>query len=722
MKDKLFLPENIRDDFTLCRSDSPAKKLALSLFNALDNGPVCEASKLIMKEWAVLFHLSENNEGLNNDTRKRRNSLEDIFEAPVSDSISEYKALYALHTTYSIIVRIIALKVISNITYKKKPLLFGDLLSFSSDELRNFMYDLEEGYDVSLMGIENITEGDYFSWYAYPGQWNTGIYDSLIEVIRLVDKYTSFKNDTALNAVDIFRELYMEVMPNAVRHSLGEYYTPSWLADHVVNNSLKYLGRKWRALDPCCGSGVFITRLISAICDDTDISGFDIRKKKKMVSRITDSIMGIDINPISVLTARVTYCITLLPLLADTKLNISIPVYLGDSAYPGITENLCGIDCITASVMTHDGGSLDICLPLGFVNRPDFDAVMRKLEMICSSPKKDIIFQSLIQSIGNEFLNDAVRAKIRKLCDKLEEVNDRHYTVNRLRIIKNYMLSARIKNIDLITGNPPWVKWEHLPHHYSDRIKKLCIEKHLFSGHGYMGAIQLNICALIASISASQRLTDSGLLSFLMPRTLLTQDSYAGFRNFYIDPETDKRLYLQKTDDWSRAGSPFIYTTEGFATYYYNRRVTDYKKGIPVVFYKKKRAVPVEEINRYGTFEEVRRFFETSEGKAYQLGGKRTGFSVIKGSGGNSEFSLILGECAYKARTGVELTPGEVYRLSFLERSTHKKTAYFENHELPKALLKAETYGSALKLETGFIYPLVLSPDIKKYSLNYSGA
>ena len=721
MKEKLFLPDNIRDDFSLCHGDTAAKHLVASLFEALNEDKICESTQLAMKEWAVLFRLSENNEGPNTDILKRRKALEDIFARTVPDCNSEFKALYALQTGYSMIVRMIAVKLVPEITYKKKRILFKDLLSFSHEGLRSFMHDLEEGKDLYLCGIGNLTEGDFFSWYSFKDQWNTDIYDSLIAIIRCIDEYSPVTDGSALNAIDIFRELYMELMPNAVRHSLGEYYTPSWLADHVVKNSLKQLDKNWTALDPCCGSGVFITRLISAIYNGSGIAHSKSVKKKELLIRINKSVKGIDINPISVLTARVTYFIALLPLLKETGMQINIPVYLGDSAAPGIKENISGIECITIFIMVHDGGSLKVSLPLGFVNSPGFETAMQDLEKLYFSKKSNTLFSRLKQAIGNESLNESVCSEIKQLCDNLIKMNRQHNPVNWLRIIKNHMLSARIKNVDLITGNPPWVKWEHLPEYYSDRLKKQCHEKHLFSGHGYMGAIQLNLCATIASISASQRLSDKGILSFLMPGTLLTQDSYDGFRNFYIDYKSNKRLYLYKIDDWSKAGSPFIYTAEAFATYYYGHRPIDYKKGIPVVFYKKKRAVPVEDINRSDSFAQAKKFFETSEGKAFQLGGKRTGFSVFKGNAGINDFSRILGECAYKARTGVEFTPAEVYRLSFIKNAPDNKTAYFENYELPYAVHKAKTSGTLLKLETDYIFPMVLSPDIRKYSLDHSG-
>jgi methylase of polypeptide subunit release factors len=54
--------------------------------------------------------------------------------------------------------------------------------------------------------------------------------------------------------VDILGTLYEELIPPGVRRRMGEYYTPSWLADLVVE-------RLWPAegvwLDPSCGAGAF---------------------------------------------------------------------------------------------------------------------------------------------------------------------------------------------------------------------------------------------------------------------------------------------------------------------------------------------------------------------------------------------------------------------------------------------------------------------------------
>ena len=48
----------------------------------------------------------------------------------------------------------------------------------------------------------------------------------------------------------------------------------------------------------------------------------------------------------------------------------------------------------------------------------------------------------------------------------------------------------------------------------STSVKEICLDRHLFSGQTYMGAISLNICALIANVTASSWLKDTGILAF----------------------------------------------------------------------------------------------------------------------------------------------------------------------------------------------------------------
>ena len=99
----------------------------------------------------------------------------------------------------------------------------------------------------------------------------------------------------------------MNIIPQSIRHSMGEYFTPQWLADSVISESLKSItNSRWTAIDPCCGSGIFIISLIKKFVGDIDISSLSDEANRELLNSILARVHGIDINPLSVLSARVS--------------------------------------------------------------------------------------------------------------------------------------------------------------------------------------------------------------------------------------------------------------------------------------------------------------------------------------------------------------------------------------------------------------------------------
>ena len=134
--------------------------------------------------------------------------------------------------------------------------------------------------------------------------------------------------NTGKRSADFFKELYQGMMPPAVRHSLGEYYTKQWLAKQVVDEAVSLVNSEnWKGIDPCCGLGTFITVMIDKVLqENTNLSTVE------QLNSVLDRVKGIDLNPVAVLTARVNYFINISHLL-DDKTELEIPIYLGDSSY-----------------------------------------------------------------------------------------------------------------------------------------------------------------------------------------------------------------------------------------------------------------------------------------------------------------------------------------------------------------------------------------------------
>lgn len=714
---KKFVPENIINDFKLNSEKGVTLRLAKSLFHIIMNN-MTDKTDMLFQEWQELFHLSENDNGQNFDIEKRKNALGNIFGRKIDDNEMDYKALFVLQTTYAIIVKLIACKVITRLSSEsqKNIMYFSDLSCIDSNQLREFMDGLEEGYTFAIGGIRNLLEGDFFSWYAAENQWSEEESECIKDVIVTLEGYSDLSFAYGYTAIDIFKDLYMEIMPNEVRHSLGEYFTPSWIADYVIESSKEMITNKnWRAIDPCCGSGIFVVTLIKHVIGEREIGSLTKEEKKQLLEEIVSRVQGIDINPLSVLTARVSYLLAIAPLLDNEQ--IEIPVYLGDSANMPHTISLEGVNCYEYTISTKQG-DIEITLPCTFVESKQFLQKMNVLQTIIKQEDETLVYKKLLDEIDSKSQNNLVLEKIKILSEKFVQLHKKNWDGIWLRIVTNYMLAARIKDIDIIAGNPPWVKWEYLPQVYAEKIKRLCLDRHLFSGQTYMGAISLNICALISNVTASSWLNKGGVLAFLMPKTLMTQDSYAGFRNFYIDVKKNKRLFLQKIDDWSKAGHPFMYTTEKFLTYYYQEQYVDYRTGLPINYIEKKKGIDVKKINVRTQYEEVKELFLYKTGKAYQLDKSRTGFTMVEGKDTyrTELYSKIVGKCDYKARSGVEFTPAEIYFVEPLKESSEEGKYFFKNSKFTNSFYKAKTNNGFL-LETKYIRPVIKSPDIREFGV-----
>ena len=94
---------------------------------------------------------------------------------------------------------------------------------------------------------------------------------------------------------DILKGVYQELIDLETRHALGEYYTPDWLCERIVN-SLKFEA-KAMFLDPACGSGSFLRAFIARM--RRDFPGL-------CAEALAEQVVGIDIHPLSVLIAKTT--------------------------------------------------------------------------------------------------------------------------------------------------------------------------------------------------------------------------------------------------------------------------------------------------------------------------------------------------------------------------------------------------------------------------------
>lgn len=132
---------------------------------------------------------------------------------------------------------------------------------------------------------------------------------------------------------DLFKRFYQAFFPRALRHVLGEYYTPDWLADHVLDQ-VGYPGQAdCRLLDPACGSGTFLLLAIRRMRDHARAVGrnaIEPRISGVRRSMVDFPVVGFDVNPLAVITARANYLIAMAEVVSEGR-RLETPIYLRDA-------------------------------------------------------------------------------------------------------------------------------------------------------------------------------------------------------------------------------------------------------------------------------------------------------------------------------------------------------------------------------------------------------
>lgn len=122
-------------------------------------------------------------------------------------------------------------------------------------------------------------------------------------------------------------DLYEAIMPRAIRHDLGEYFTPYWLAQRTLEMA-EFCGDNDKVVfDPGCGSGSFL--LAAAQMKLAHRGNAAVEALHLLLS----TILGCDLNPLSVLAARLNF-LSLLATHFDLPLpDVELPILHIDTVF-----------------------------------------------------------------------------------------------------------------------------------------------------------------------------------------------------------------------------------------------------------------------------------------------------------------------------------------------------------------------------------------------------
>jgi SAM-dependent methyltransferase len=223
-------------------------------------------------------------------------------------------------TAFSLLTKLIAWMVLSRARPRTGAPAFTTLEGAS---LLPALRRMEDGTLFGHYGIAGWGPEERFHWYT--GCWTPGLGEALQAVLACLCEYDPL---VAAPSADLLKALYQALLPRAVRHELGEYYTPDWLATHVLDQLGYDGGPGKRVLDPACGSGTFLVLALERLKARCAAQGFSARET---LDRCLQCVAGIDLNPLAVTAARTNLMIALGPLLGEMLDPVELPIRQADA-------------------------------------------------------------------------------------------------------------------------------------------------------------------------------------------------------------------------------------------------------------------------------------------------------------------------------------------------------------------------------------------------------
>ena len=437
--------------------------------------------------------------------------------------------------------------------------------------------DLMQGrrfYDAT--GLSGIIESDFFAWPDEVGG------HALIEALaRRVARF-----DWLHAPPDIAAILYETVIPPEERRTLGEYYTPNWLARTMVQE-LVTDPLNQRVLDPACGSGTFIAEAIThfltaaaspsppanGVADDAENSpspargeglvpptapaspsppadgsahdaenspsptgrGVGVRAAsldpKEIIDHLRENVIGIDVHPVAVHLARAAWALAARPAInaataAGYDASGPVPVYLGDALQLRFrTGDMFAEHLVTIQI--DDGQNSELTFPISLVDRAEtFDALMSQVAAEIEAGQDPLIALE-DHPIDDPSERSAVVATIKTLQKLHNEGRDHIWAYYTRNLVRPVALSRR--KVDIIIGNPPWLNYNQTADTLRTELRRLSTEVYgIWAGGRY--ASNQDVAGLFFARCTDLYLKDGGVIGMVMPHSALQAGQYTKWR------------------------------------------------------------------------------------------------------------------------------------------------------------------------------------------------
>ena len=413
-------------------------------------------------------------------------------------------------------------------------------------------------------GLSGVIESDFFAW---PDE--VGGHDLIKTLTRRVARF-----DWQNAPPDIAAILYETVIPPDERRTLGEYYTPHWLARTMVQELVDDPLNQ-RALDPACGSGTFIaaavTHFLEAANPALSLRGAQRRGNldgvaqyvndtpsaperdchprikygvamtdgthssldpKELLDRLRDAVTGIDVHPAAVHLARAAWALAARPAIdaavqAGYDASGSAPVYLGDALQLRFrTGDLFAAQQVTIQV--EDESNSTLTFPVSLVDRADtFDSLMSQVAADIErgdDPLLALDDHGIRDNHERQTLTQTI-ATLQRLHSEGRNHILAYYTRNLVRPVA----LSRTK-VNVVIGNPPWLTYNKTANVFRDELERQ--SKNLYRiWVGGKNAANQDIAGLFYARSVDLYLKDGGVIGMVLPHSALQSGQYTKWRS-----------------------------------------------------------------------------------------------------------------------------------------------------------------------------------------------
>jgi hypothetical protein len=373
-------------------------------------------------------------------------------------------------------------------------------------------------------GVHGVVESDFFDWVIEVEGGET--------FIRTLAKRLA-RFSWAEVEQDVLKVLYENFIGTETRKRMGEYYTPDWLADVIVSETIPDpLNSK--ALDPACGSGTFLFHAIRNYISAADAANFTT---SDVLNGVTRHVVGMDLHPVAVTLARVTYILAIGKerLMDPSRGDVQIPVYLGDS----MQWREQSLDLWTAGnlvIQTDDRRELfesELSFPDAVLEDAGlFDQLVNELadraaRRKANSPTPSLrgVFSRL--AIGQEH-QGTIESTFKTMCRLHDQGRDHIWGYYIRNLARPLWLSRPGNQVDFLIGNPPWLAYSHMTADMQDAFRTMSQRRDLWAGAKL--APHQDLSALFVVRVCELYLRKGGQFAFVMPNTAIDREHYAGFR------------------------------------------------------------------------------------------------------------------------------------------------------------------------------------------------